>query len=133
MSKIENRIAFVVSESCGGNRSAFARKIGISPAYATQLCTGQRLPSDRTILDICREFNVNEIWLRTGVGEPFSPPSRAEEMGRIVKSLMADKPEAFRTRLITALLRFDADGPEWQLLEDIYNSIAADIKKETDQ
>lgn len=50
-------------------------------------------------------------------------------MGRLVKSLMADKPEAFRTRLITALLRFDADGPEWQLLEDIYNSVAADIKK----
>lgn len=124
MSTIENRIAFIVSESCGGNRSAFARRIGISPAYATQLCTGQRLPSDRTILDICREFSVNEIWLRTGAGEPFSPPSRAEEMGKLVRDLMADRPEAFRVRLITALLRLDPDGPEWRVLEDIYNSLA---------
>mgnify|MGYP006896599134 FL=1 len=61
------------------------------------------------------------------------PPSRSEEMGRLVKSLMEDKPEAFRSRLITALLRFDADGPEWQLLENIYNSVAADVEKETGQ
>ena len=124
MSTIENRIAFIVSESCSGNRSAFARRIGISAAYATQLCTGQRLPSDRTILDICREFSVNEIWLRTGVGDPFSPPSRAEEMGNLVRDLMADRPEAFRVRLITALLRLDPDGPEWGVLENLYNSLA---------
>lgn len=133
MSNIESRIAIIVSEACGGNRSAFARRIGISAPYAAQLCAGQRLPSDRTISDICREFGVNETWLRSGAGEPFSLPSRAEEMGRLVTSLMADKPESFRSRLITALLRFDANGPEWQLLEDIYSSIAADIKKETDQ
>ncbi len=133
VSNIENRIAIIVSEACGGNRSAFARRLGISAPYAAQLCAGQRLPSDRTISDICREFGVNETWLRSGAGEPFMPPSRSEEMGRLVKSLMADKPESFRSRLITALLRFDADGPEWQLLEDIYNSVAADVEKETDQ
>ena len=27
------------------------------------------MPSDRTIADICREFNVSEVWLRTGEGE----------------------------------------------------------------
>lgn len=133
MDSSNNRIAVVIDKACNGNKSVFARKINISPQFAAQLYAGQRIPSDRTISDICREFGVSETWLRTGAGEPFAPPSRADEMGRLVKSLMADKPEAFRTRLITALLRFDADGPEWQLLEDIYNSIAADIKKETDQ
>ena len=114
-------------------KTAFAEKIHVTPQFISAICSGSKIPSDRTISDICREFGVSETWLRTGAGEPFAPPSRGEELGRLVKTLMADKPEAFRTRLITALLRFDADGPEWQLLEDIYNSIAADTKKETDQ
>lgn len=95
--------------------------------------SGENIPTDAVLELMAQKTGVNILWLRTGAGEPFSPPSRAEEMGRLVKSLMADKPESFRSRLITALLRFDANGPEWQLLEDIYNSIAADIKKETDQ
>lgn len=114
-------------------KTAFAEKIHVTPQFISAICSGSKIPSDRTISDICREFGVSETWLRSGAGEPFTPPSRGEELARLVKSLMADKPEAFRTRLITALLRFDANGPEWQLLEDIYNSIAADIKKETDQ
>lgn len=132
MSELNERISSVVAMS-GNTKTKFAEKINISQPYLSQLCSGAKLPSDRTIADICREFGVSETWLRTGAGEPFMPPSRSEEMGRLVRSLMADKPEAFRSRLITALLRFDADGPEWQLLENIYNSVAADIEKETDQ
>jgi transcriptional regulator with XRE-family HTH domain len=132
MSELNERISSVVAMS-GNTKTKFAEKINISQPYLSQLCSGAKLPSDRTIADICREFGVSETWLRTGAGEPFMPPSRSEEMGRLVKSLMADKPEAFRSRLITALLRFDADGPEWQLLENIYNSVAADVEKETGQ
>lgn len=134
MSELNERISNVVAMS-GNTKTKFAEKINISQPYLSQLCSGAKLPSDRTIADICREFGVNETWLRTGAGEPFMPPSRSEEMGRLVKSLMADKPESFRSRLITALLRFDADGPEWQLLENIYNSVAAEAdenNKETD-
>lgn len=129
---MHDRIKYVRT-SAGLTQEQFANKIGLTRNYVAKIEIGNRAPSDRTISDICREFGVNETWLRSGAGEPFALPSRGEELARLVKSLMADKPEAFRTRLITALLRFDANGPEWQLLEDIYNSIAADIKKETDQ
>ena len=132
MSELNERISSVVAMS-GNTKTKFAEKINISQPYLSQLCSGAKLPSDRTIADICREFGISETWLRTGAGEPFMPPSISEEMGRLVKSLIADKPEAFRSRLITALLRFDADGPEWQLLENIYNSVAADVEKETGQ
>lgn len=32
---------------------------------------GERNITDRTIADICREFNVHEKWLRSGAGEVF--------------------------------------------------------------
>ena len=122
-----------VRKDLGMTLDAFGKRVGVTKTAISNIENGARCLTDQMLLSICREFGVNETWLRTGAGEPFMPPSRSEEMGRLVKSLMADKPESFRSRLITALLRFDADGPEWQLLENIYNSVAADIEKETDQ
>lgn len=122
-----------VRKELGMTLDAFGKRVGVTKTAISNIENGARCLTDQMLLSICREFGVNETWLRTGAGEPFMPPSRSEEMGRLVKSLMADKPEAFRSRLITALLRFDADGPEWQLLENIYNSVVADIEKETDQ
>lgn len=72
MTEPKDRIAKIVEEVCNGNRSEFARRINITPAYAAQLYSGARVASDRTILDICREFRVNEQWLRTGEGEMFT-------------------------------------------------------------
>lgn len=107
----------------GLTQEQFSGKIGLSRNYVARIEIGERLPSDRTIKDICREFGVDELWLRTGIGEAFSVPTREEEMTKLFKSLMADRPEAFRRRAITALLRFSSDSPEWELLENIYNSI----------
>lgn len=122
-----------VRKELGMTLDAFGKRVGVTKTAISNIENGARCLTDQMLLSICREFGVNETWLRTGAGEPFMPPSRSEEMGRLVKSLMADKPEAFRSRLITALLRFDADGPEWQLLENIYNSVAAAAEKETGQ
>lgn len=122
-----------VRKELGMTLDAFGKRVGVTKTAISNIENGARCLTDQMLLSICREFGVNETWLRTGAGEPFMPPSRSEELGRLVKSLMADKPESFRSRLITALLRFDADGPEWQLLEDIYNSVAADAEKETGQ
>ena len=112
-----------VRTSKGLTQEQFSGKIGLSRNYVARIEIGERLPSDRTIKDICREFGVDELWLRTGIGEAFSVPTREEEMTKLFKSLMADRPETFRRRAITALLRFSSDSPEWELLENIYNSI----------
>lgn len=84
MNTINSRIAKVIDSQCGGNKSAFARETGITPAYAAQLYSGQREPSDRTISDICRIFSVREEWLRTGAGEMFEPKTREEEIAELV-------------------------------------------------
>lgn len=125
-----------VRKELGMTLDAFGKRVGVTKTAISNIENGARCLTDQMLLSICREFGVNETWLRTGAGEPFMPPSRSEEMGRLVKSLMADKPESFRSRLITALLRFDPDGSEWQVLENIYNSVAAEADekdKETDR
>lgn len=56
----------------GLKKTEFAKKLNVSQAYISQLCSGTKTPSDRTIADICREFNVNYEWLTTGDGEMFT-------------------------------------------------------------
>ena len=109
-------------------QTAFGARIGLSQNFVWMLETGQREPSDRTIKAICREFGINETWLRTGEGSMTASKSRQQEMGELVKSLMSDRPESFRSALVTTLLRFDPDGPEWEILERIYQNIAKEIQ-----
>ena len=47
----------------------FDRKIKLSKNFVWMLEKGERAPSDRTISDICREFNISEEWLKTGKGD----------------------------------------------------------------
>ena len=49
----------------------FAKRIGMTTSSISLFESGKATPSDRTVLSICREFGVNEHWLRTGEGEMF--------------------------------------------------------------
>ena len=104
----------------------FADRLGIQRGIIGKYEVDVSAPSDAVISLICREFNVREAWLREGEGDMLEVKPRAEELGELVRKLLADRPESFRSRLITSLLRFEPDSPEWQILENIYNSIAAE-------
>ena len=62
----------------------FAKKIGIKQAAISAIEKGIRNVTDRIINDICREFNVNEEWLRNGTGEMFI---QNNELLNILKSI----------------------------------------------
>lgn len=46
----------------------FGNRLSITKASISRLESGINNPSDQTISLICKEFNVNEEWLRTGEG-----------------------------------------------------------------
>ena len=131
METISTRIMQVV-ETNGGNKSEFARKLNVTPAYISKLCkNADSVPSDRTISDICHEFNVNERWLRTGEGEMFVKLSRSQEISAFMGDILSGEPD-FRARLITALSRLTPE--QWKQLEGIADTLIAEMqKKETDQ
>ncbi len=113
-------------KSLGLTQQAFADRLGITRGAVSKYDIDATDPSDAVISLICREFNVREAWLRDGEGDMLEVKPRAEELGELVRKLLSDRPESFRSRLITSLLRFEPDSPEWQILENIYNSIAAE-------
>ena len=60
-----------VREHFGLSMEKFGSRIGIGKASISLLESGKNNPSVQTITLICREFGVNEQWLRTGEGEMF--------------------------------------------------------------
>ena len=122
---MKNRI-FQIRRDAGLNQTEFGKRIGVVQTTIAGYESGARSPSDAVIRSICREYGINELWLREGVGNMKADTSRAEELAEAVKRLFSDRPGSFRTALVSALLRFDPDGPEWDLLEKIYDSIAAE-------
>ena len=112
---MHTRISKII-ESLGLKKSEVAKRLGISGTFVSELCSGAKSPSDRTISDICREFNVNETWLRTGEGEMFVPISRDEEIEEFIGRLLHDEPDSFRKRLVSVLAKLTED--EWAILEE---------------
>jgi len=72
VSTIGERIDLLIKQK-EKNRSKFAERIGVTPAYITMLIAGKNEPSDLVITSICREYRVQEAWLREGTGPMFVP------------------------------------------------------------
>ena len=55
-------------KALGLNQTEFGKRIGIKQTTVAGYETGSKNPMDAVITSICREFKVNEVWLRTGEG-----------------------------------------------------------------
>ena len=118
-----------VRKAAGLNQTEFGKRVGVSLSAVQKWESGENVLSDAVILLVCREYGVSETWLRTGAGEMRGARTREEELVELVAGLMADRPESFRSALLTVLLRFRPDGPEWAALEAVYNSVRAETEK----
>lgn len=124
---MQNRIK-ELRKSLGLNQTEFAKRLGIAPNTISSYEGGTIVPSNSIIKSICREFHVSETWLRTGAGEMRRPVSREQALGDGIRAILVDRPESFQAALITTLLKFDPDGPEWAALE----RIVAALREETE-
>ena len=104
----------------------FADRIGIKRNTMGQYEIGRNEPIDAVVMAICKEFKVNEEWLRTGQGEMFIKQSRDEEMAELIGNMMSEESDSFKKRLISGLLALDDNG--WTVLEQFIDSIQ--VKKE---
>lgn len=107
MESINNRIAWCVKDS-GLTKTDFAARINISQSFISRLVSGEKLPSDRTIADICREFNISEVWLRTGEGEPHMERDKGEEFLEIMEKINISDDDLIK-RIIKAYWFLDDD------------------------
>lgn len=102
----------------------FGEPLGVKKSAISNIENGSRGLTEQMIISICREYNVNEEWLRTGSGEMFVPLTRDEQIEVFMGEILRDEPGDFRRRLISVLSRLTES--EWELLEEKLNEIAND-------
>lgn len=101
-----------------------ADRLGLKRNTIATYEIGKAQPSDRTIADICREFNINEAWLRTGEGAMCQPVTRDQAITDFMADILKGEPD-FRTKLIGVLARLSEE--EWVMLERRARELAGDL------
>lgn len=124
MSELADRIHYVRKEK-NLSQNAFADELNLSQNFVWMMESGKRSPSDRTISDICRIFGVDEVWLRTGEGQPFSDTPDEDEMVAALSQAMGGKPSTAKLRLIRAIAKM----PEayFPAIEQLLTALAKEL------
>ena len=99
----------------------FGKPLGVGKTAISKIENGERGLTDQMILAICREYNVDETWLRTGEGEMFKKLNRQQELAQLTATLFKEEEDSFKSRLIMALAQLNEK--EWELLEEISEKI----------
>lgn len=109
------------------SQTAFGEPIGASRNSINDVENGRAKPSNMLISIICREYNVDEIWLRTGIGGMFKERTREEDIAAFLGSVLGGKCTDFQRRLVSVLARMDVS--EWELLEKKLDELYAETYK----
>ena len=108
----------------------FGERIGVKGNTIAQYELGRNEPIDAVINLICREFNVNEEWLRTGTGDMFLPVDRNADIAKLTKMLLDEESDSFKNRFISMLANLTTG--EWEFLEQKAKELAGIDDKNKD-
>ncbi len=125
---MKNRIK-EIRQSYELTQQEFADRLGIKRGTIANYELGRNEPIDAVITLICREFRVNENWLRYGTGDMKAETTQKQKLTRFFADVLATAPDD-RSAFIAAL---DDLPPEfWPLVVDLAKGIVANIKEKED-
>lgn len=120
MNSLSNRILEIL-EKKGVTRTEFAENLNVTQPYISKIINKGSIPSDRLIEDICQKFNIDEKWLRTGIGKMEPEITKEELIAEFIGRVLRDKDDSFKKRYIAMLSKLDEDG--WEALEKVANAM----------
>lgn len=109
----------------------FGERLGIQKATLSKIENGTVSITERNIAAICREFNVNENWLRTGEGDIHIQISEEDELMQWAGKVLSKQSSDFQYRFVKMLMGLTEE--QWQVFEDKVRELASNpdsIKKD---
>ena len=120
----------------GLTQEKFAERLGVKRNTIATYEIGRNEPIDAVISLMCREFNVNENWLRNGEGEMFKERSPSEEVGYYVEELLEydGHGNPFYDMIIEMMKTYtELDEKSQAVIRNYFQSVAAGTHKEEKQ
>lgn len=110
----------------------FGDKIGVQKSAVSKIERGDVGLTEQMSKSICREFNVNEQWLRTGEGEPFRERPLSEEVGYYVEDLLDYEGHGnpFYDAIIEMMKEYtELDEKSQAVIREYFRNVAAGINE----
>lgn len=108
----------------------FADRLGVKRNTVGQWECGINAITDRVIYSICREFNVNEDWLRYGEGEIFEEMSEQDKIMKYTAMLLRDTDSAVASAIQSFIVTYEQlDDTSKATLEKIALQYIDNLKK----
>lgn len=104
-----------IRKSLGLTMEKFGNRIGLKKAAVSVIESGKCSVTDANIKSICREFNVNEEWLRNGTGDMFIEMDPENQLMIWAANVLKDNSDSFKHRAVKMLMSLTEE--EWDLLE----------------
>ena len=120
----------LLRKELGLNQSDFGNKIGVKQGTVAGYESGARTPLDAVVSSICREFDVNEEWLRTGKGEMFEQMTEQQKLLKYTGMLLKDKDSAIVNAIQSFIITYEQlDDTSKATLEKIAQQFIDNLKK----
>lgn len=107
-------------------QTEFGTKVGVKGNTIGNYELGLRNPSDAVIFSICREFNVNEEWIKEGQGEMLEKIPEEDEFFKAATELSKDN-DKLAMQAVIEYWKLDEDSKK--LLKDFILHIAEKSKE----
>lgn len=92
------------------SQEEFGKALGVTKSSISNMESGRFNATDTIIKLICREFNVNENWLRTGEGEMFVEISEDEQLADFFGKIQnSDESDSIKL-LMKTIAKLDDEG-----------------------
>nr|DAN94909.1 MAG TPA: helix-turn-helix domain protein [Caudoviricetes sp.] len=114
-------------KTLGLTLESFGDKVGVGKSTISRIENGTNGLTEQMILSICREFNVNEEWLRSGTGEMFKDMTLDEEIISFIGDIQWDASNTFKKRFVSAIAKLNDE--EWKVLEKIITVCANEVEE----
>ena len=102
----------------------FGKPLGVGKTAISNIENDNRSLTEQMIMSICREYNVNEEWLRNGTGEMFSQVSSYEKAYNRFGYIMENSSPAKKAALSVLLeLLYSIPDEQWDLLIEEFEKI----------
>lgn len=111
----------------------FGEKVGVTKQTVSRIENGVNALTEQMLLSICREFDVNEDWLRNGEGEMFKERSPSEEVGYYVEELLEydGNGNPFYDIIIEMMKKYsELDDKSKTVIREYFRGVADGIHKE---
>ena len=125
MYSINERVRFLLKE-LGKSQDSFAKGIYRSRSEISNIVYDKVVVKEEIVTAICNAYSVNRVWLETGVGEPFQPKDKREELKAVFADVLSGR-QSDKNAFIEAMAQLPDDV--FPVLVRSWIAAAEDMKK----